>query len=187
MTEQEILSMCEKLAGKYKMPQHFDDLVSEGVLACYEVIAEDPNPHPAQLWRMANRRMYDYANFDTNPLSIPASDTARKVSRGTGEITGDYSESGIRHLERTLSAEVVEIDDFMAYAPDHADEYEKNDYEAHVMSVAVTTLDLRELNVLRGLFFEGKTREELGDEMGVTGTTISRWEGDMLKKLRSKL
>lgn len=187
MTEQEILSMCEKLAGKYKMPQHFDDLVSEGVLACYEVIAEDPNPHPAKLWRMATRRMYDYANFDTNPLSIPKSDTARKVARGTGEITGDYSESGIRHLERTLAAEVVEMDDFMAYQPDHAEAYEKTDYEAHVMSVAVTTLDLRELNILRGRYFENKTQEELGDEMGVTGTTISRWEEDMLDKLRNNL
>jgi RNA polymerase sigma factor (sigma-70 family) len=71
--------------------------------------------------------------------------------------------------------------------PDHAVEYEKNDYEAHVMSVAVTTLDLRELNVLRGLFFEDKTREELGDEMGVTGTTISRWERELLDKIKRKL
>jgi len=194
MTEQkkvsqtsEIIKMCEKLASKYKAPQHYDDLVQEGVLACYEVLAQDDDPHPAQLWRMANRRMYDYLNFDTNPMSIPASDTARKVSRGTGEITGNYSEAGIQHLERTLSYEVVEMDDFMAFAPDHAEEYEDKDYAAYVMSVAVTTLTEVEMAILKARFFEDKSQEELADEYEVSQQTISRWEDEMMKKLRNNL
>jgi len=187
MNQKEIVTMCEKLANKYKRPNHFEDLVQEGVLACYEVLAQDPEPNPAQLWRMANRRMHDYINFDTAPMSIPKSDTARKVARGTGQVTGDYSEAGIRQLEQALNGEVVELDDFMAYAPDHADEYEKRDYEAHMMSVAVTTLDLKELQLLKERYYEGKSQKTLADELGVDQRTISRREESMLDKLRQCL
>lgn len=187
MDDKEIVSMCEKLASKYKTPQHYDDLVQEGAIACYEVLAEDDEPHPAQLWRMANRRMHDYLNFTNAPMSIPKSDTARKVARGSGEITGDYSEAGIRHLEQALKGEVVEIDEYMAHVPDHADDYENREFEAYVMSVAVTTLDLRELKLLKDRYYEGKSQEELAVELGVKQQTISRWEEDMLYKIRQYL
>lgn len=187
MNQKEIVSMCGKLANKYNTPHHYDDLVQEGVLACYEVLAKDDDPHPAQLWRMANRRMHDYLNFDTNPMSIPTSDTARKVARGTGKITGDYSEAGIRHLGQALRGEVVELDEYMAYTSNHADGYENREFEAYVMSVAVTTLDLKELKLLKERYYEGKSQEELGVELGVTKMSISRWEEEMLEKLRNNL
>ncbi len=187
MNQKELVGMCERLASRYKTPQHYEDLVQEGVLACYEVLAEDPDPHPAKLWRMANRRMHDYVNFDTAPLSVPKSDTARKVSRGTGEMTGNYSEAGLRHLEQALKGEVVEIDDYMAYYPDHADDYEDREFEAYVMSIAVTTLDLRELKILKERYFNGKSQEELGEELEVSKMTISRWEDDILRKIRNNL
>lgn len=187
MNDKEIVTMCEKLASKYKTPQHFDDLVSEGVLACYEVLARSKDPHPAQLWRMANRRVHDYLNFTIAPVSVPKSDTARKVARGSGKLTGDYSEAGVRHLEQVLKGEVVEIDGYMAHAPDHADDYEDKEFEAYVMTVAVTTLNLKELNILKGRYFDNKSCDDIGVEMGVSGTTISRWEGGMLEKLRQSL
>lgn len=187
MNQEEIVSMCEKLANKYKTPHHYDDLVSEGVVACYEVLAKEDDPHPAELWRMANRRMHDYLNFTTAPMSIPKSDTARKVARGSGEYTSDYSEAGIRHLEQALKGEVVELDEYMSYGPDHADDYENREFEAYVMSVAVTCLDLRELKVLKGRYYEYKSQEEVGNEFGVSGTTISRWERELLDKIKRNL
>jgi RNA polymerase sigma factor (sigma-70 family) len=187
MNSEEVMNMCEKLAGRYKSPQHHDDLVSEGILACYEVLAQDDNPHPAHLWRMANRRMYDYLNIDTAPLSVPKSDTARKVSRGSGEHTGGYSDAGIRNLHYALRGEVVSLDDFMAFSPDHADQYEKDEYEAYVMTVAVTTLNLDELRVLKGRFFDDMSLEQLSVELGVSESTVSRWEAAMLDKLRNNL
>lgn len=187
MNQKEIVSMCEKLASKYKTPHHYEDLVSEGVVACYEVLAKEDDPHPAELWRMANRRMHDYLNFTTAPMSIPKSDTARKVARGSGEYTSDYSEAGIRHLEQALRGEVVELDEYMSYRPDHADDYENREFEAYVMSVAVTTLDLKELKLLKERYYEGKSQEELAVELGVSKMTISRWEDEMLYKIRQAI
>jgi len=166
LSDREILKLCQTLARKYKSPQNYDDLVSEGVLVCYEILAQDPEPNEAQLWREANRRMRDYLNLDLHPLSVPNSDAVRSISRGN---------------------DVVEIDEFMAYSPDHADEYEKRDYEAYVMSVAVTCLDLKELKVLKERYYEGKSQEELGNELGVSKTTVSRWEDELLRKIRESL
>jgi RNA polymerase sigma factor (sigma-70 family) len=187
MNQKEIVIMCEKLANKYKRPQHFQDLVQEGVLVCHEILAQDPNPHDAQLWREANRRMRDYLNLDLHPLSVPNSDAARAISRGKQPSSTNHSEENLDWLEYILSGDVVEIDEFMAYSPDHADEYEKKDYEAYIMSVAVTCLDLKELKVLKERYYEGKSQEELGHEFGVDKATVSRWEDGLLRKIRESL
>lgn len=187
MTAEEIMEMCEKLAGRYKAPQHYDDMVQEGVLACYEALAENENAHPAHLWRMANRRMYDYLNIDTAPLSVPKSDTARKVARGSGEHTGHYSDSGIRNLEEALRGDVVGLDDFMAFVPDHAEEYERKDYVKHIMSVAIETLSYDELFLLKRRYWDGMTQEDLAIEDDTSKMTISRREAAALEKLRNNL
>ena len=187
MNSEDIMGMCEKLAGRYKSPQHHDDLVQEGVLACYEVLAEDDSPHPAHLWRMANRRMYDYLNIDTAPLSVPKSDTARKVARGSGEHTGHYSDAGIRNLEEALRGDVVSMDDFMAFVPDHAEEYERKDYARYVISVAIETLSSEEMFLLKRRYFDGMNQEELSVEFGTTQKTISVKESAILDKLRNNL
>lgn len=187
MGGEEIVSMCEKLAGRYKSPQHYDDLVSEGILACYEALAEDEDAHPAHLWRMASRRMYDYLNIDTAPLSVPKSDTARKVARGSGEHTGHYSDSGIRNLEEALRGDVVGLDDFMAFVPDHAEEYERKDFIGYVITVAIETLSYEEMFLVKRRYFDGMTQEELAIEDDTTKMTISRREAAALEKLRNNL
>jgi RNA polymerase sigma factor (sigma-70 family) len=131
-------------------------------------------------------------NIGSKAVSIPNTWAARTVSHAlaTGEDLDKLEgvkDGTLRSLYDAMANDYDDITELEVAIPDHAVEYEKNDYEAHVMSVAVTTLDLRELNVLRGLFFEDKTREELGDEMGVTGTTISRWERELLDKIKRKL
>jgi len=187
MNQKEIVTMCEKMANKYKRPQHFQDLVQEGVLVCYEILAQDPEPHDAQLWREVNRRMRDYLNLDLHPLSVPNSDAARAISRGKQPSSTNHSKESLDWLEYILSGDVVEIDEFMAYSPDHADEYEKRDYEAHMMSVAVTTLYLKELQLLNERYYEGKSQEVLAVELGVSQRTISRREDAILDKLRQSL
>jgi RNA polymerase sigma factor (sigma-70 family) len=187
MSDQEILKLCQTLARKYKSPQHYDDLVSEGLLVCYEILNQDPNANPAQMWRESNRRMRDYLNLDLHPLSVPNSDAARAISRGQGPSTTNHSEENLDWLKYILSADVVEIDEFMAYTGDHASKYEEHDYEAHVMSVAVTTLDQRELHILHEVYYNDKGQDELSDELEVSEATISRWKDGILHKLRDAL
>ena len=87
--------MCRKLAHKYNRPNDFDDIVSEGAIVCLELRAEDPEVHPAKLYREANRAMHDYINLSLQPVSIPKHNVARRLSHDINdEETGNMSEDG---------------------------------------------------------------------------------------------
>jgi len=51
MEMNDIVIMCERLARKFNRPQHYDDMVSEGILKVYELLGKDPETHPANLYR----------------------------------------------------------------------------------------------------------------------------------------
>lgn len=191
MTEKEIIALCKTLARKYKKPEDFDDLVSEGVVACYECLAEG-KVYKRDYVGAARRAMNDYMNITKKSMSIPDTWAARTVSHSmsTGEDLEklDGVKAGtLRSLMDAMSNDTVDVQELEIATPDHAIEYERNDYEAYVISVAVTTLDLKELKILKDRYYDNRTQDEVGRELGVTATTISRWEEDMLKKLRNNL
>ena len=64
MNDKEIMGMCKKLAYRYNSEAHREDMMQEGILVCYEVLAEEPDAHPAKLYRAAKSRMHDYLNID---------------------------------------------------------------------------------------------------------------------------
>ena len=80
ISNEDLINMCRKLAHKYNRPNDFDDLVSEGSIVCLELRAEDPEVHPAKLYREANRAMHDYINLGLQPVSIPKHNVARRLS-----------------------------------------------------------------------------------------------------------
>jgi len=183
----EIVTMCERLSRKFNRPQHYDDMVSEGVLKVYELLEKDPETHPANLYREARRRMYDYLNFDCNGLSVPASDTARTVSR-TGDVGqgSSWSQEATENLKRALSADWGEYDDDMTDG-NHATPEEilidkqTNQVLTNIIN-KVLTEDEAELVILR--YFEDATQEEVADLYGLTRQGVSLREKKALRKLK---
>lgn len=191
LTDAEILKMCQTLARKYKRSEDYDDLVSEGLVACYEVKAEGKS-HKKDYVGAARRAMNDYMNISKKAMSIPNTWAARTVSHAlaTGEDLDKLEgvKSGtLRSLMDAMSNDSTPIEELEVAVPDHAVKYEKEEYEAYVMTVAVTTLNKDELRVLKGRFFDDMSLEELGIEFGVSESTVSRWEAAMLDKLRNNL
>ena len=99
----EVVKMCHRLAHKYKAGHsHFDDLVSEGVLECLEVIkkleseGEQASDHWGTLYRRANSRMHDYLNLDLFPVQIPAILGIEELWLGVLDIEDAWRSS---HLE----------------------------------------------------------------------------------------
>ena len=95
LTGPEILEMCERVANRFNSPSHRDDMVQEGVLKCYEILADEGEVHPAHLYREAKRRMHDYINIDTGlPVAVPAHNIARRLARDINDTaTGNMSDS----------------------------------------------------------------------------------------------
>jgi len=189
ISNEDLINMCRKLAHKYNRPNDLEDIVAEGAIVCLELRAEDPEVHPAKLYREANRAMHDYINLGLQPVSIPKSWTARDVARGgSGESDNQsYSETGIDWLRNIMSSDHVSYEDFISSIPDHAEEYEKLDYENYILAVAEKNLSSEEWRILRLRFWEDMSQQEVADAISSTQRQVSRVESKALETLCNNL
>jgi RNA polymerase sigma factor (sigma-70 family) len=181
--------MCEKLAYKFNNPDHREDMVQEGLLVCYELLAQDPETHPAKLHREAKRRMHDYLNVDTHPVSIPAHSRTKRLARDIEDNDkGDMSDIGHAWLKSVLSAENMSYDeDFGESGYNHTQTYEDREYNAYVLSVAVTTLDQDEWRVIRMRYYDEMSQADVADMLERSQPWVSVVEAKALEKLRKWL
>ena len=189
ITEKEIASMCERLAYKYNSERHREDLTMEGILVCYEILAKEPDAHPAKLYREAKRRMHDYLNIDTQPVAIPKHSRSRRLTRNINDNdTGDMSKEGYNWLKAVLGSSDVPYDeDFGISDRDHVVEYERKEFGDHVRSVVNETLSPTELCIVRLRYYEDMTQDEAGEVLGTNKMWVSRHEKAALKKLERVL
>lgn len=190
MDSKEIIKMCEKIAYKYNRPEDFEDIVQEAVLACYEVLAVKNEPHPAELYRAAQKRAYDYVNFDTHGLTIPASDTARSVSRkGEAGESSSWSDEAVDHLTMVLHSEWGEYDDEMVDGDYKNPEELLIDKQTHseLLETLCDVLSERELKIIRLRYFEDMTQDEVAEEFGVVQSTVKKWEDKALNTVKKRL
>jgi RNA polymerase sigma factor (sigma-70 family) len=180
LSTDEIVTMCEKLARKYRRPHMNDDLVSEGVLAVYERLETTPDEYPASLYRRANKAMYDYINVKTKAVTIPSSRSATEVALGN-EYTGqNYSEEGKRVLDDALRSTTVEFDEeFMGTVEDCTANYERKDY----IEKGFNKLDDKEKQVINMRYFNDMTQDEVSVFYGVSQQSVALWEEEALYKM----
>lgn len=182
------MMMCEGLARRYKNPNHYDDLVGEGLLQCYEILTEDPKPHPAKLYREANRRMHDYLNLDVFPVAIPASDVSRRLSRDIdADEFGDtnWSEDGINYLRNILSSEIIPFDTASLFNETVEENYEETDFYNKLNTQIELQLGEDERLLLHMKFVENMTQVDMGDFFGISQPAIVLRETKIFSKLRS--
>mgnify|MGYP003638552369 FL=1 len=189
ITDKEIVSMCERLAYRYNSESHREDLTMEGVLVCYEILANEPDAHPAKLYREAKRRMHDYLNIDTQPVTIAKHNIARRLTRDIDDgESGNMSEQSRDWLKLVLSSEDRPYDEnFSLSDKDHAEEYERKEYEDHVRSVALEALSPTELCIVRLRYYEDMTQDEAAVVLGTHQKWVSRHEIQALLKLERAL
>ena len=190
MAIEDTVTMCERLARKMGRPQHYEDLVSEGVLKSLEVLHETPDTHPANVYRAAKKRMYDYINFDCHGLSVPASDAARSIARGNDTTDrDDYSERGLELLKTTLSSEWGEYEDDLveSYLPTAEEALINKDTGEALTRVILEALTDDEAHIIILRYFEEATQDEVADLYGMSRQAVSLREIRALRKLRLRL
>ena len=189
LTGPEIVGMCEKLANRFNSPSHRDDMVQEGVLKCYEILADDEKVHPAHLYREAKRRMHDYLNIDVLPVSMPKSKTVRDIVR-TGETDhhSNYGEDNIGWIKSILAADRTPYEEhFSSSKRDHVQEYEDKDYQNYLFKVAGDVLTTQEMEVMRMRYIFNMTQDEVAIWLGHNQVWVYRQEEAALKKLRKSV
>jgi RNA polymerase sigma factor (sigma-70 family) len=189
MQTNEVISMCQRLARKYNAPQHYQDLVQEGILVCYEILDKEACTHPAKLYREANRRMHDFLNLDVLPVSVPAHNITRRLTRDADDtVIGEMSDAGVNWLKIVLQSEWVGYDeDYVESDLDTADAYEQKEYRKYMISVAKKTLSKTEWQVIKMRYFRDLPQEEVAKIMKSHQKWVSRHEKRALDKLKPLL
>lgn len=192
MNIEKIQNICHRLAVRYKSPNDYDDLVSEGTLEILEAMDKNSEIQEEECWGLARRRMHDYINLSKKAVHIPPTGISRTVAR---EVAGERSvASGTSLRESTLKALTValvnhteDVYDIEVSTPDHAILYEKKEYEQYMLDRVLEALDFRDLMILKLRYWDDMTLEEAAEAMGKNKSTLDRWEQRMLKKLSTLL
>lgn len=184
-------NLCKSLARRYRNTQQFDDLVSEGVLACYEALAEGKTA-PADFTGAARKAMHDYINVKTKAVSIPTGWNAYAVSKAmlSGSeaegVTGMSDETLLSFVQAMSNATESATDD-TAFTVDHAVLFEEKEYYAHVLSVAKKTLTATEMTIIQMRYFQDMTQDEVADALETNKMWVSRHEKYALDRLKKQL
>ena len=186
LTGPEILEMCERVANRFNSPSHRDDMVQEGVLKCYEILADDDKVHPAHLYREAKRRMHDYINIDVLPVAVPAHNITRRLTRDiTDKSKGDMSETGHKWLKVILSSTSGQYnEEYGASSREHVSRYEAKELASYVIKTAREKLTTEELEVIEMRYFGDMTQDDVAKVTGNNQTWVFRREESALRKLR---
>lgn len=185
MNEKEILKICKKIAFKYNRPDLHDDLVSECVVECYEQISKG-NTHPANLYRMSNRKVHDFVNLKSLPVSVPIREEARTIVRGNEIKVTSMNEIGIENLSRAVNSTYVNVEGYETQTQDHAIEYEREEYFNHILKIAELFLTPLQWKIIQMKYLQDMLQVDIADELKVTQPFISQQENLALETICNK-
>jgi DNA-directed RNA polymerase specialized sigma subunit len=164
MTNQEILDMCRRLAGKYRNSQEYDDLVSEGVVKCLDLRAGGVDS-PAALYYEARRSMHYYYNVGSSQISYP------KGQAGLDRIKEDNT-SFLNINDTEEDFELASLDDVFG-------SYELK----NVLEVLGKVLDKEEKELLLSFWSNNNNSAAVGRSLGISRQACEK----RLDKIKSKI
>ena len=181
MTPDEVYKYAKSVASKFKSSEHFDDLVSEGVLEYYE------NQDTDTLFGRMKRRMHDYLNIKTKGISIPSSDIARQIARDAHtEATGNLTTDTLEALKMALHGAYVEYDDHVVEEFD-VEEYIYNKEQAEIVLKAINALTDKQRQVIELRYYHDMSQDEVADFLGIKQQAVQQREDKALKNLKVQL
>jgi RNA polymerase sigma factor (sigma-70 family) len=191
VNESEIVSLCKSLAGRYRNQNHYDDLVSVGVLCCYELKeegCEDKDTYTSSV----RRAMNDYINIKVKTVNTPSTWASRRASKAVssgsdiGSLTGVAKGTFVSLM--AAMADVTEgLGEDTAFTKDHAATFEDQEYHSHVIAVAEKTLGTTEMLIIKMRYLDDMTQDMVAEVMGTNQRWVSRHETSALSKLRQAL
>ncbi len=191
MNESEIVSLCKSLAGRYRNQNHYDDLVSVGVLCCYELKAKDCDDRDVYV-SSVRTAMYDYINFKVKTVNTPSTWASKRASKAVSSGSDVGSLAGVaKGTFVSLMAAMADVTEGLgedtAFTKDHATAFEDQEYHSHVLAVAEKTLGTTEMLIIKMRYLDDMTQDMVAEVMGTNQRWVSRHETSALTKLRQAL
>ena len=95
--------MAKRSAAKYKNISHYEDIVSEGVLAAYEELEGNPEATIARIYQVINWAQWKFLNVDSLPVYMPEKLVRIAKGMGSSDVETNYTEENIEWAKVLLS------------------------------------------------------------------------------------
>jgi len=183
-----ILTMSKKSSAKYKNTSHYEDLVSEGVMAAYEELEANPQAGPARIYQVINWAQWKFLNIDSLPVSVPENLVRIVKGMGSEDVDTNYTKESLEWAKVLLSQGqfIVEHHD-TDHTSDQEEELSKEDLLEKIWESARECLTKEEYDLFRTRFELGFTQEDLSKSFKVDQSVVSRRLSVASDKVRKRV
>ena len=186
MDTEELMKLCESLAYRYKDQNLREDLVSEGLLACYEAKAAGRTTKKDYVGA-ARRAMNDYVNVKSKAVTIPPTWASRAVSHALSNDEDVEDLEGVKTdtLQSLLAAmrnDSAPVNETDLYTQGAEVDFEQKEYYAYLLNKLDGVLSEDDWKFLLLISDEETTQQEVADILEVSQQTVSL----MLRKIQAK-
>ena len=195
MNTTEIVSMSKKCARRYKAPNEFEDLVSEGVLAALEWIQSNLDCSKdidvasfASLWQTINWAQWKYLNVSLQDVKIPENLVRIAKNLGTPGVETNYTKESIEWVRLLLSKGNSDYtqEDLASQGDGHLDQDIKESLD-HIWSTASECLTGEEFSLLHSYYCLGSKQKDLAEGLGLTDRALRYRMEAIIQKVKGNL
>ena len=188
MNPEWIETLSKKSASKYRNTSHYDDLISEGVLAAYEEYNLNPAATEQRLYQVINWAQWKFLNVDSLPVYMPENLVRLVKGLGSDDVDTNYTEDSIEWAKVLLAqgqfrSEYHDTD----HTSNQEEELSKEDLLEKIWEAANECLTDEEYDLFRTRFEFGFTQEDLSKSFEVDQSVVSRRLSVVCDKVRKRV
>jgi len=185
LTPEFIETLSKKSAYKYYNTSHYDDLVSEGILAAYEEMAEKDVVSEQRIYQVINWAQWKFLNADCLPVTMPFQLVRVAKGLGSPEDKQGFSDETISWAKLIcdapqLNSSLHDEDN----ESDQAEAYERQSLVKDVWDAAEECLTEEEYDLFHMYFEQEVTQEVLGGILKVNQPAVSKKVRSMCQRVR---
>lgn len=186
LTDEQIMELCTSLASRYKDPNLKDDIIGEGLLACYECKSAGKTKRKDYVGA-ARRAMNDFVNVKSKAVSIPSTWASRTVSHALSTEEDLEEIEGVRGgtlqlLTAAMRNDTEKVDETMLSVEGAEVDFEEREYQSYLLSKVRKAFSDDEWEFLLLVSDEDTTQAQVADIFGISPQAVSL----RLRKLQAK-
>ena len=188
MTPEFIETLSKKSAYKYYNTSHYDDLVSEGILAAYEELDKNPQAPEQRVYQVINWAQWKFLNGDCLPGHMQENLVRMVKWMGSENLETNYTDESFEWAKVILSQSQAQSG---YHDTDHTsnqeEELSKEDLLGKIWEAAQECLTYEEYSLFSARFESGFTQDDLSKTFEADQSVISRKLSAVCDKVRKKV
>ena len=184
----QIRTMSKKSSAKYKNTSHYEDLVSEGVMAAYEELEVNPQAGPARIYQVISTAQWKFLNVDCLSVAVPFQLVRVAKGLGSPEDKQGFSDETVEWAK--LICDAPQFDSKFHdkdSVSDQADSYEEQALVQSVWEAAAECLTEGEYDLFYAYFEQGVSQTSLAEGLDMSDRSVRYKFSSIREKIRKHI